>query len=218
MNDEDLTQTAPVQGTRPPRRRWKRRTVAATVVGAVVVLVGVGIALASGGGSGGPGVAHLGSSATPATGASSRGSGGSRRDQELAFSKCMRDHGIADFPDPDSNGGFALNANGPGSDLAPDNPAFQAADQACRHLLPNGGQPAVDPAVRDKVLAYAKCMRAHGIADFPDPGADGGLQIQDTPGGDLDPTNPQYKAADTACRHLMPGGGKGGSTNTEQEK
>jgi hypothetical protein len=216
MDDEDLTQTASVLGTHPSRRRWKRRTVAATAVGADAVLAGVGIALASGGGSGGPGVAHLGSSAT---GGSSGGSGGSGRDQELAYSKCMRDHGISDFPDPDSNGGLALNANGPGSDLAPDSPVFQAADQACKHLLPNGGQPPpVDPAVRDKLLAYAKCMRAHGIADFPDPDSNGGLEIRGTPGGDLDSTNPQFKAADTACRHLMPGGGKGGSTNTQQEK
>jgi hypothetical protein len=215
MHDEDLTATAPVQDPNPPRRRGRRLTVAAMAVSAVAVLAGVEIALASSGGSGGPGVAHLGSSATPTTGGSSRGSGGS----VLAFSRCMREHGIADFPDPDSNGGLALNRNGPGSYLAPDNPTFPAAEQACRHLLPNGGQPPpFDPAVRDKLLAYAKCMRHHSIADFPDPGADGRLQIQATPGGDLDPTNPQYKAADTACKHLLPGrGGKGGFTNTHQE-
>jgi hypothetical protein len=216
MNDEDLTETAPVQGPYPPRRRWKRLTVAAMALGVVGVLAGVGIALASGGGSGGPGVAHVGSSATPATAGSSGGSSGSDRDKVLAFSKCMREHGISDFPDPDSKGGLGLNANGPNSDLAQDNPAFQAANQACKQLLPNGGQPTqVDPADHDKILAYAKCMREHGIADFPDPPANGPLQLSPTQGGDLDPTNPQYKAADTACKHLLPGGGKGGSTNTQ---
>ena len=72
--------------------------------------------------------------------------------------------------------------------------------------------PPLDPVLRAKTLAYSKCMRAHGIADFPDPNGDGVLQIQGTPGSDLAPDNPQFHTADKACKHLLPGGGKGGST------
>jgi hypothetical protein len=55
----------------------------------------------------------------------------------LGFSKCMRAHGIKDFPDP-SNGGIRLRA-GQGSDLNPDNPQFQAAQKACQGDLPLKG-------------------------------------------------------------------------------
>ena len=57
-----------------------------------------------------------------------------RQQQMLAFSACMRAHGVKDFPDP-SNGGIQLHA-GPGSDLNPNNPTFQKAQQACRGHLP----------------------------------------------------------------------------------
>ena len=57
-----------------------------------------------------------------------------RQQQMLAFSACMRAHGLKDFPDP-SNGGIRLQAQ-PGSDLNPSNPTFQRAQQACRRYLP----------------------------------------------------------------------------------
>ena len=60
--------------------------------------------------------------------------------QLLAFSQCMRAHGIHDFPDP-SGGGLRLHA-GPGSDLDPNNPTFQKAQQACQKYLPFKGGPA----------------------------------------------------------------------------
>jgi hypothetical protein len=56
------------------------------------------------------------------------------------FSKCMRAHGIADFPDPSSGGGVRISVNGnAASDLSPDNPAFQSAQKACQTYLPNQG-------------------------------------------------------------------------------
>jgi hypothetical protein len=59
-------------------------------------------------------------------------------------------------------------------------------------------------------LAYAGCMRSHGVSDFPDPtaGSGGGVsfQINGGPGSDLNQNNPTFKAADQACRSLSPGG------------
>ncbi|HEY3191370.1 MAG TPA: hypothetical protein VGJ61_01200 [Solirubrobacterales bacterium] len=60
--------------------------------------------------------------------------------------------------------------------------------------------PSGDP--REVMLAYAQCMRDHGISDFPDPEPGGGIAIQ--AGGDLDPDSPQFKAADDACKSLLP--------------
>ena len=53
------------------------------------------------------------------------------------YAQCMRDHGI-DMPDPDPNGGLGITkSSGAGSDkFNPDDPAFQAADQACASKLP----------------------------------------------------------------------------------
>jgi hypothetical protein len=61
--------------------------------------------------------------------------------QALKFSQCMRSHGISDFPDPQTlpGGGIGIRiGGGPGqssSDLNPQNPQFQAAQQACQGKL-----------------------------------------------------------------------------------
>jgi hypothetical protein len=60
-----------------------------------------------------------------------------RQQQMLAFSACMRAHGLKDFPDP-SNGGLRIQVH-PGSDLEPNNPTFQKAQQACQKDLPFKG-------------------------------------------------------------------------------
>jgi hypothetical protein len=49
----------------------------------------------------------------------------------LKVATCMRAHGIKDFPDPNSSGGISIQVS-PGSDLDPNNPAFQAAQKACQ--------------------------------------------------------------------------------------
>jgi hypothetical protein len=108
----------------------------------------------------------------------------------------------------DSQGNLGLNAE-PGSDLDPNNPRFKAADRACKSLLPP--RQAAPSGAKEANLRYARCMRAHGISDFPDPNPDGTLRIEPKPGTNLDPNNPQYKAADTACKHYRPDGGTGGS-------
>ena len=151
-----------------------------------------------------PGTAIAGSGAV-----GSSSSSGTTKPSALAYSQCMRAHGIKDFPDPGSDGDIQLNA-GPDSDLS--GPKFQAADSACKSLLPNH---AVAPAnLKAASLKYAKCMRANGIADFPDPKADGRLQLQATPGGDLDPNNPTFKSANDACKQYLPAGSGDASLNT----
>lgn len=52
-------------------------------------------------------------------------------DALLGYAQCMRDHGI-DFPDPEFSGGGVIQNGG---DFDPDDPAFQDADEACKHFL-----------------------------------------------------------------------------------
>lgn len=56
----------------------------------------------------------------------------------LKMATCMRAHGIKDFPDPSSDGRISISST-PGSDLSPDNPLFNAAQNACSKVLPGGG-------------------------------------------------------------------------------
>lgn len=58
-------------------------------------------------------------------------------------------------------------------------------------------------------LAFAQCMRAHGVANFPDPDAQGHLML---PQG-IDPNSTQFQAASEACRSLMPDAGQGQVTS-----
>src|SRR5215472_6108451 len=91
------------------------------------------------------------------------------------YAKCMRSHGIGDFPDPVANpngqgAGFDIRG-GPGSDLNRNDPRFQAAEQACRSLMP---QPPVPSAQRIAGLVkLAQCLRSHGFPNFPDPDSSG---------------------------------------------
>ena len=187
---------------RPEPRRGSRLRRAGPLAAA---LIAVGLLAAACGGPTGPGVANAGPTSSASPSASASGSA-------LAFSRCMRAHGITGFPDPDSHGNLGINA-GPGTGIDPNSPQYKAADQACKHLMPapNPSQAAQD---RPALLRYARCMRAHGVTDFPDPKPGGGLEIQASAGGDLDPNNPIYKAADLACKHYQPGGGHGGSMQT----
>jgi hypothetical protein len=48
-------------------------------------------------------------------------------------------------------------------------------------------------------------MRSHGLPDFPDPGANGGIQVSTGPGGGaMGANSPQYASAFAACKSLMP--------------
>jgi hypothetical protein len=181
---------------------------------AAVALIAAGLLVtACGGGAGSPGVAGAGSSSTSAAKPSS---GGSSKGGALAYSRCMRSHGVPDFPDPNSNGQIQLEA-GPGSDLLPDSARFKSAQQACKSLTP-----VLAPAQQRQQLAaalkFARCMRAHGVPKFPDPTPQTGPQTGSAGGhsggggntlgtNGVDPNSPQFQAANRACRSLTPGGG-----------
>ena len=148
----------------------------------------------------------LDSAASPASGSGSATTKGTG--SPLAYSQCMRTHGISDYPDPV---GDKIELHGsPGSDLNPDSPQFVAANKACQALQPGGGKGGgkADPKAQAQALKYASCMRSHGVPNFPDPVfSNGGIQFKI----DADPNSAQFQAAQKACQSLQPIG-DGGAT------
>jgi len=167
---------------------------------------------------GGDGVASAGG--TPTASASS-GTGNGKpdpvKDQEnfLKYAQCMRDKGI-DMPDPQMDGGGISMSIPQGTDKA----KVDAANEQCKQFLPNGGEPMkADPEMQEKMRKFAQCMRENGIADFPDPGEDGGIRIDGNQGG-LDPQSEAFKKAEAACKDFQPkrpGSDDQGTTNQKTE-
>jgi hypothetical protein len=118
----------------------------------------------------------------------------------------MRTHGVPNFPDPGSTGVIQL---APGSGLDPASPAFKSAQASCTKLLPGGGpRGAPPPPSASEVraaLAWAQCIREHGVPNFPDPSTSSstpGLVFRGVVfpvGPSFNPQSPAFKQAQTAC-------------------
>jgi hypothetical protein len=113
-------------------------------------------------------IAACGGSARTDTGTAASAVSPHHYSQAVAFSKCMRAHGVTNFPDPTSGGGIQI---GSASGINPFSPSFKSAQAACGKLLPGGGPGAGPPSEQAKkaMLQISECMRAHGITGFPDP-------------------------------------------------
>jgi hypothetical protein len=122
----------------------------------------------------------------------------------LAFSRCMRSHGVPNFPDPNSSGVLPKSQV---AQLAASSPQFPAAHRACEHLLPNGGQPtqAQTQQAWDDMRNFARCMRSHGVPNWPDPARTS--QQDQRPffhlPGSIDPNAPQITTEIRACQHVL---------------
>jgi len=93
-----------------------------------------------------------------------------------SLARCVRAHGLPDFPDPQ------IGSDGVPRfpDSAPRVPV--AARQACRAVAAQippqyTSTTAVSPTDYQKLLRLARCVRAHRIADWPDPNALGEFPI-----------------------------------------
>jgi hypothetical protein len=187
--------------TRPGGRRAFRGL-------AVAGAIGLSLLASACGSSGGAKVAQVGtassekgpaSSSDRGTGdasSSDRGTGDAR-----AYSACMRSHGVPNFPDPDENGRLLVKGGVDG--LRMNTPQAKKAAQACAHLQPNGPSAAQEAKDQQAFLTYARCMRSHGVPKFPDPKPGEGISIGPKTG--VDPSTPQFKVAQEACRNVVPG-------------
>jgi hypothetical protein len=59
------------------------------------------------------------------------------------------------------------------------------------------------PEAQKKMVAFAQCMRSHGVPDFPEP-TEGKLIIKGTSKSGLNPGSPQFQSAMKACHSLAP--------------
>jgi hypothetical protein len=125
--------------------------------------------------------------------------------QAAKYTRCMRQHGLSNFPDPK-----AITENGtptvtiafpPGSTAAPQ---FNIASGDCRSLFPaSSSQRNLTPAEARRfgqgMLAFARCMRGHGVSNFPDPPSPGSGQRQGPPFAGVDWHAPAIQTAGKTC-------------------
>jgi hypothetical protein len=112
----------------------------------------------------------------------------------------MRAHGITWFPDPDASGHLQIRTP-KGSDPG----KMTAAQQACAAYAPDGGPADHKPtaAETEQMRQLSKCMRAHGVPNFPDPSPDGGISIDSSKLG-TGPGDPTFDKAQKLCDQYLP--------------
>ena len=151
--------------------------------------------------------------AIAACGSSSKSStvtgGSSQYAQGVKYADCMRSHEVPNFPDPSPGGGFPLRTSG----INQQSPAFESAHKACAALQPGGASapPPISAAQQAGMVANARCIRKHGVPNFPDPtfgpgGEGAGVDFQGNA------SSPAFQKAAKACAHvgtLIPGVGVG---------
>ncbi len=186
---------------RSTARRWRRRLAFVAAAAAAAV---AGAACSSA-----PSTSQVASLGGTTTTTSASGATSTARTDAgmIGFARCLRHHGVAE-PDPAHRPGHA----GLTVAIPPSTRANEPALNACTHLL--GGliaakqahQAALAPNVQ-ALTNYAQCMRNHDI-DMLDPNAWGALNLGNVPGitADFGRYSPQFRAADHACRHLLPRG------------
>ena len=150
---------------------------------------------------------------------SAAGPANSNSPSAVAYSACMRSSGVPDYPDPDGSGQLP---KGGARQFGVSAARYQAAQQACRHLLPTGGPvplqehqcmqnsdcpPAQVQQMMTGDLKLARCMRSHGVPNFPDPtdGGSSGPVFNITSAGISDAAShsQQFMAELTECGRLV---------------
>lgn len=128
----------------------------------------------------------------------------------LAYTQCIRAHGVANFPDPSAGGGLVIP-----NDINPQSPGFRSAQRTCGKLAQaSGGQRESSESRKLQLLALARCMRSHGVPNFSDPtssppapssgNAIGGNGWYLALGTAQERQSPAYKRAANACGARFP--------------
>jgi hypothetical protein len=190
----------------------------ARLAASALVLTGTALLAACGGGDSGGGVASAGADAADREQATDEQSGREAFTEEdaLEFAECMRENGVENFTDPEFEGegrvrfGFRAGSGDGERPFDPNDETFRKAQEACRDLMPDGGnfQPSPEQraAMEDAQLEFAQCMRDKGY-DVPDPEqSEGGGPMMIGPGGrfgDLDLEDPDVREAMDECQQAF---------------
>jgi hypothetical protein len=203
-------------GTRVVPRLRGQWSTAERPVAAVIATVVLALLVAACGGRGSS--SSSGSPSSTGSGGSSNAGGSTSSPSAVGFSRCMRSHGVPNYPDPDING--VLPKTDP-QRLGVSTSQFQAAQQACPHLLPTTGSfqqqarqcimapaacpPALMQQIETAERQFARCMRSHGLPKFPDPTIDSqgrpvfAWSISKT---GMDPDSSQFAPKEDECGRL----------------
>jgi hypothetical protein len=194
---------------RPTRRAWPRT---ARIAAAIIAAAALALLAACSGSS----PSSAGSGSSPLAG------GSSSSPSAVAYSACMRSHGVPNFPDPGSGGGIPKDD---GQHFGVSSSQLQAAETACQPLLPVGGSlqdqahqcmvtgdcpPALVQQVETAMRTFARCMRSHGFPKFPDPTTDSQgrpVLVWSISKTGMDPDSSQFQTKEDECQRL---GGLGG--------
>jgi hypothetical protein len=147
------------------------------------------------------------SAGTPASGAG--GGTSAYLADKLGLARCLRAHGVPNFPDPDSSGQEPADTK-----QLISSPQGQAAVGACSywndrvHNDVAGSVAAENQATEAEYVRFAHCMRSHGLPNFPDPTiAEGRVEFLLNPSQDgFDPHSPQVLAKARQCESVLPAG------------
>lgn len=190
----------------------------------LILVAALGLLLtACGGGESAEGIASLqGENTTDESSSTTTTAAVDPEQAFLDFAACIREHGV-DMADPEvevAGGGFAFGITVEGGSAEGDPSSGEidqmtAANEACQHLLEGVVQEFERPdmsEMQDQMLAYAQCMRDHGV-DMPDPefSEDGGVTMFGGPGDpEMDPSDPTFQEATEACNEVFGGEGSMG--------
>jgi hypothetical protein len=160
------------------------------------------VLLSACGGSPGTHVAQLGSATATTQSSSSAKSPTTNSQRMLAFSRCVRAHGVTNYPDPDRSGHLPAS----GKQIARSSPQFPAAENSCTHLLSRGAETQGDQQKIAFALKVAQCMRRHGFPTYPDPTISGpssqgsGIRFEGT---GINTKSPRFQTAEINCEKQM---------------
>jgi hypothetical protein len=123
--------------------------------------------------------------------------------RQFEAARCMRAHGVPNFPDPDKYGGNPISGspNTPGITIAGvtfGGPAFVRAEKLCNPLGLANGRPPISEHQKEQSIAFAECMRHHGLTQWADPTfpPSGGIM---SGGESYSRSDPKVVAAAVAC-------------------
>jgi hypothetical protein len=177
-------------GPWPPWPWGARVTAIITVMAAALLAAGCGGSPSAAGSGGSPNAG--GPANSPST----------LSQKELAFSRCIRSHGVPNFPEPNGSGHLPEET---AQQLGVSDSRLQAAADACQSLSPKQPPPALTAQQQQDYLRAAACMRSHGISNFPDPAFSGGGVHFPIPSG-IDTSSPRFTQARRICQRLIPAG------------
>jgi hypothetical protein len=122
----------------------------------------------------------------------------------LRFAACMHSHGVSGLPNPVSSPAAFKHS------LSATTPGFTQAMGTCQRLLPGQQNNNDDGGSHSRnqiagMLAFARCIRAHGFARFPDPTSTGDLNHQMLAQAGIDLHQPAVVRAADACTSVSHG-------------